>query len=365
MLVVLSGGGTAGHINPALALAEVLESSGNQVLFAGTKTGVEARLVEAAGIPFTSFEATGFNRAHPLTLISACARLLKSTRKAKTWLKSVKPHVVVCFGGYVSLAVGRACKSLSIPLVIHEQNSVMGLANKYLAKSAARVCLTYPQAQGALKDKSKVTLTGNPVRASIRNATRSSGRAFLEISDKERLLLVFGGSLGARHINSALASIKDELLGRENFTIVHLTGPKELENVVQQLALSKEEQRRWRLFGYSDNMAELLAAADVVLARSGASSLAEISSQGVPALLVPFAYATGDHQSMNAKAYVESGAAFMIADDKLDSHKFADLLFELIDNSELRKTMRRRAQSFKTLDAANRLAEVVGSCAKQ
>ncbi|MEG0505303.1 MAG: glycosyltransferase, partial [Raoultibacter sp.] len=133
MVIVLSGGGTAGHINPALALAEVLEQRGHTVLFAGTPQGVEARLVREAGIPFTPFEATGFNRNHPTSIVRAVAKILKSTRAAKAWFEDVKPDVVVGFGGYVSIPVGRAAEAMGIPVVVHEQNSVMGMANKYLA----------------------------------------------------------------------------------------------------------------------------------------------------------------------------------------------------------------------------------------
>ena len=143
MLVVLSGGGTAGHINPALALADELRARGCDVRFAGTPQGVEARLVAEAGIPFTPFEAAGFNRNHPLTLPKAVAKIQRSTGRAKAWLAELGADVVVGFGGYVCIPVGRAAEKLGVPVVVHEQNSVMGMANKYLAKRAAAVCLTY------------------------------------------------------------------------------------------------------------------------------------------------------------------------------------------------------------------------------
>ena len=143
MLIVLSGGGTAGHINPALALADVLKQRGCEVRFAGTPTGVEARLVREAGIPFTPFEAQGFNRNHPLTLPKAVLTIQKSTTLARRWFDEIRPDAVVGFGGYVCIPVARAAEQRGIPVVVHEQNSVMGMANKYLAKRAAAVCLTY------------------------------------------------------------------------------------------------------------------------------------------------------------------------------------------------------------------------------
>ena len=309
MLIVLSGGGTAGHINPALAIAGVLKQRGCEVRFAGTPTGVEARLVREAGIPFTPFEAQGFNRNHPLTLPKAVLTIQKSTTLARRWFDEIRPDAVVGFGGYVCIPVARAAEQRGIPVVVHEQNSVMGMANKYLAKRAAAVCLTYEHAAEALADKSRVRVTGNPVRESVFSATREQGRARFGVPEGARMLLVTGGSLGARHLNQAVAALKDELLAYGDLHIVQVTGPKELDAVREQLALSPEQQARWQLLGYTDHMGDAMAAADIVVSRAGATSLAEISARALPALLVPFPFATEDHQTMNAQACVEAGAS--------------------------------------------------------
>ena len=359
MNIVLSGGGTAGHINPALALAEVLQDQGHTVLFAGTPQGVEARLVREAGIPFTAFEAAGFNRRHPATLIAGVRKIQRSTREAKKWFSEVKPDVVVGFGGYVSIPVARAAESLGIPVVIHEQNSVMGMANRYLATRAAAVALTYEVAAAALRDASKAVVTGNPVRRSVLTASREAGRALIEASDDALVLTVFGGSLGARHINSAICALKARLDAVDGLVVVLVTGPKELDTVEEALALSTEERERWKVYGYQNRMGDVLAASDLVVARAGASSLAEISALGVPALLVPFPYATGDHQTMNARACVDAGAALMVPDSELDTPAFSDALFELLGSEEARADMRERALSLKTADAADALARVV------
>ena len=280
MLVVLSGGGTAGHINPALALADELRARGCDVRFAGTPQGVEARLVAEAGIPFTPFEAAGFNRNHPLTLPKAVAKIQRSTGRAKAWLAELGADVVVGFGGYVCIPVGRAAEKLGVPVVVHEQNSVMGMANKYLAKRAAAVCLTYEHAAGALDEgaRSRIAVTGNPVRKSVFDATREDGRARFGVPEDARLLLVTGGSLGARHLNQAVCALKDELLAAGDVHVVHVTGPKELDAVAGQLALTPAEEKRWHLFGYTDHMGEAMAAADAIVSRAGATSLAEISA---------------------------------------------------------------------------------------
>lgn len=359
MRVVLSGGGTAGHINPALALAEVLKARGCDVCFAGTPTGVEARLVPQAGIPFTPFEASGFNRTHPLTLPKSLIKIQKSTTAARAWFGEIKPDVVVGFGGYVCIPVARAAEQCGIPVVVHEQNSVMGMANKYLAKRAAAVCLTYEHAAEALADTSRVHVVGNPVRSQVFEATRAEGRAVFGVPEDACMILVTGGSLGARHINSAVAAHKEMLLSYPNVHIVHVTGPKELESVATRLALSADEAQRWHLYGYTDRMGEAMAAADLIISRAGATSLAEISARALPALLVPYPHATEDHQTMNARSCVEAGAAYMVADAEVEGPEFERLLRSLIEDTDVRARMIAAAKAQKTQDAAGLLADVV------
>lgn len=361
MKVVLSGGGTAGHINPALALAEVLAEHGHDVHFAGTPQGVEARLVKEAGIPFSAFEAAGFNRNHPASIFKALWKIQKSTVAAKKWFRELKPDVVVCFGGYVCIPVGRAAESMGIPVVVHEQNSVMGMANKYLGKRARSVALTYEVAGGPIADKSKLVVTGNPVRRSVLTSDREESRAALGIPEDALMLLVFGGSLGARHVNTAVSALKDELLSVPGLHVMHVTGPKELDRVKEQLALTEEEALRWEVLGYQDRMGEAMAACDMVVSRAGATSLAEISARRIPAILVPFPYATEDHQTTNARSYVASGAAWMVPDAEVEGPEFERMLLEMAKSAEVRAKMSEAAASFKTEDAAAKLAEVVES----
>ncbi len=366
MLVVLSGGGTAGHINPALALADVLKERGCDVRFAGTPTGVEARLVREAGIPFTGFEASGFNRNHPLTLPKSIMKIQKSTGLAKKWFDEIHPDVVVGFGGYVCIPVARAAEQRGIPVVVHEQNSVMGMANKYLAKRAKAVCLTYDHAAKALEGEAKerVVITGNPVRASVFSATREEGRSLLGVPHDARMLLVTGGSLGARHLNQAIVALKEKLLGYDDLHVVQVTGPKELDAVKAELSLSADEEKRWHLFGYLDRMGEAMAATDAIVSRAGATSLAEISARAIPALLVPFPFATEDHQTTNARAYVDAGCAYMIADADVETPEFEKLVRSLIEDADVRANMSEAARAQKTRDAAAKLADVVMEAAR-
>lgn len=364
MRIVLSGGGTAGHINPALALAESLIEQGYEVFYAGTPQGVEARLVKEANLPFTPFEAKGFNRNHPKTIFSAVRIIIKSTKLACAWFEEIKPDVVVAFGGYVCIPVGRAAKKMGVPLVIHEQNSVMGMANKYLAKTARAVALTYEVAGAPVADKEKLVVTGNPVRSSVLTSTREEGRSMLGIPEEASMLLVFGGSLGARHLNAAISSMKKDLLAIDNLYVVHITGPKELETVEAVLALTEEEKKRYLVMGYQNRMGETMAACDMVVSRAGATSLAEISARCIPAILVPFPFATADHQTTNARSYVQAGAAWMMADDMVETPEFKELVLTFVDDEKARLKMSEAARGFETGNAASKLADVVLNAAR-
>ncbi|MBR2789989.1 MAG: undecaprenyldiphospho-muramoylpentapeptide beta-N-acetylglucosaminyltransferase [Eggerthellaceae bacterium] len=366
MRIVVTGGGTAGHINPAVALTEELLSRGHEVFFGGTPQGVEAKKIPAMGIPFKAFNAKGFVRSRPWTLITSGIGILKSTADAKQWLSEIGADVVVGFGSYASLSCGRAAKQLGIPLVLHEQNSVMGMSNIDMSRFAEKVCLTYANAaDGHHIDPEKIVLTGNPVRRAVFTTSREEGRAYLGIPEDATVLLVFGGSLGARHINQAIARMKGDLLARENLHILHITGPSQYDSVVADLALTPEEEQRWHLYSYQDHMGEVYAATDCIVSRAGASSLAEISAKGIPAVLVPYPYATADHQTVNAQTLVDAGCALRIADADLDSGAFAPLVLSLVDSPEMREKMRDKALAQDTRGAAGRLADVVVNVARK
>ena len=221
-VIALAAGGTAGHINPALALAEELVSRGHDVRFFGTTKGLEARLVPEQGLPFEGLELTGFDRARPWTAITAWRHTAAATRRLVRAFsqEGERPAVAVGFGAYVEVPLGRAAEKLGIPLVLHEQNSVPGLANKMLAGKAAVLALTYPAARAAFEGRlgasTRVVETGNPVRRLILAPTRAGARAKLGLPDDATVLLVFGGSLGALHLNQAMIGLKDALLARPN-----------------------------------------------------------------------------------------------------------------------------------------------------
>lgn len=368
--VAIAAGGTAGHINPALALAEELDRRGHHVTFYGQTAKLEGRLVPEAGFELVPVVVSGFDRARPWTLVSSLARMSRAqSRIAARFKEKGAPDVAVGFGAYVEMPLLNACRRAGVPYVLHEQNSVPGLANKALAAGAEAVCISVPAAREVFEREGRkapsVVLTGNPVRLSVRSASRAEGRAVFGIDEGETMLLVFGGSLGAAHINEGVCRLKEELLARKGLVVVHSTGADGFDETVSALALTPEEQLRWRVMPYISNMGQALAAADLVLSRAGASSIAEIAALAVPSLLVPYPHATADHQTTNARFLTDSGAAVLVPDDKIDEPVFADELLGLVDDPARRDAMRAAARGLGQTSAAAALADQVEAVARR
>ena len=362
--VAIAAGGTAGHINPALALAEELESRGHHVTFFGQAAKLEGRLVPEAGFELVPVVVSGFDRARPWTLVSSLSRMRRAQSQiAGRFGRSGAPDVAVGFGAYVEMPLLNCCHRIGVPYVLHEQNSVPGLANKALAPHAEAVCISVPAARGVFEREGRraprVELTGNPVRRSVRSASREAGRAAFGVAPDETMLLVFGGSLGAAHINEGVRRLKGELLARERLVVVHSTGADGFDETVAALALSPDEARRWHVVPYISNMGEALAAADLVLSRAGASSIAEIAALGAPSVLVPYPHATADHQTTNARFLTDAGAAVLVPDDKIDEPLFSEELLGLLDDPARRAAMRDAARGLGGSDAAAALADEV------
>ena len=369
--IAIAAGGTAGHVNPALALAEELRARGHEVQFFGEERRLEGTLVPQAGFAFFPVNVTGFDRQRPWTLVTALAHLAHEERRIVRAFRddpALAPDIAIGFGAYVELPLMRAAKRLGIPLALHEQNSVPGLANKQTARDASLIAIAQPsvarvfERAGAAPDV--ITLTGNPVRSSVLAGNRSRGRAGLGVPADATVLLVFGGSLGAHHLNQRLAQLKDRLLAVEGLYVVHSTGAEDYGDTRAALALSDDEARRYHVMPYIDDMGDMLAAADLVLSRSGASSVAEIAALAVPAVLVPYPFATADHQTTNARYLVDAGAAVLVADADIDEEGFAKTLLDLVANGARRDEMRAAARGLGQDTAAQKLADALEGLAR-
>lgn len=366
--VAIAAGGTAGHINPALALAEELRDRGHHVRFYGQEAKLEGRLVPEAGFELVPVVVSGFDRSRPWTLATSLVRMRRAQGQlARRFADGGAPDVAVGFGAYVEMALLNCCRRLHVPYVLHEQNSVPGLANKALAPHAHAVCISVPAAREAFECEGRATpavvLTGNPVRRSVVSASRAAGRDALGVGEGQTLLLVFGGSLGAAHINEGVARLKAELLSRPGLVVVHSTGADGFDETVSALALTPAEQLRWRVMPYISNMGQALAAADLVVSRAGASSIAEIAALSVPSVLVPYPHATADHQTTNARFLTDVGAAVLVPDDRIDAPEFSEALLGLLDDPARRAAMREAASGLGATDAAAQLADQVEAAA--
>jgi len=309
---------------------------------------------------FRGLRARGFDRARPWTLVTSSVRIAASTVTAWRWFGHERPDVVLGFGGYVSIPVGFAALLRGIPLVLHEQNSVPGLANRVLSRWAARVAVTYEESAESLGHPERVVVTGNPVREEVANSRRDTGRAALRLPDTARVLLVFGGSRGARHLNTALLAIRSRLMAEPDLHVVHVAGAAEAAVVRTSLEASGGDGGgRWRVLEYLDDMGSALAGADLVVARAGATSIAEITALGLPAVLVPYPYATDDHQTKNARTMVAHGAAELIADKDLDDERFGDILIGILGDGARRATMSDASRELGRPDAAKRVVGLV------
>ncbi|MDR1776079.1 MAG: undecaprenyldiphospho-muramoylpentapeptide beta-N-acetylglucosaminyltransferase [Actinomycetes bacterium] len=366
--MILSGGGTAGHIYPALAVADELRRRGHSLTYVGTPTGPEAQLAPAAGLEFIGVAAAGFDRARPQTLVTSSLQILRSAARVRRLITRVGADAVVGFGGYVAIPVGWAATRAGIPLAIHEQNSIMGMTNRFLAKRAQFIALTYPDtvdaARAVAPGTARVEFTGNPVRAEVIAGDAAAARERFGLADPAAttdatILTVFGGSRGARHLNTAISGLAARLLTEHpGLEIVHAAGPAEYDSVLAaREQLSDILRARWHVVDYLQDMGDVLAATDVACTRAGATTIAELTAAGVPAVLVPYPYATDDHQTGNARALVAAGGARLIPDAELDTDALWDVLHQLVTDADLRATMGASARKLGRVDAAARLAD--------
>jgi UDP-N-acetylglucosamine--N-acetylmuramyl-(pentapeptide) pyrophosphoryl-undecaprenol N-acetylglucosamine transferase len=330
------------------------------VEFVGTPDGLEARLATEAGLAFHGVPARGFDRGAPLSLIGAALTAAASWMRCMRLLRKYRPDVVICFGGYASLPLGLATATAGIPLILHEQNAVPGLTNRFLSRWARTVCVTYPASVSRLARPLRAFITGNPVRLAVASSSRDAGRSALGLKSSDLVLLVFGGSRGARHLNTAMVDLYGRLKAVKGLRVVHVAGREEIDSVKAALAAHGWKGGRtpfWRVFPYIDAMGDALAAADLVVCRAGATTIAELTALGKAALLVPYPHATEDHQTLNAQALVVAGAAVMVGDAVIDTPEFGDEIVRLLMHADARAEMARASSSLARPTAAHAVAE--------
>lgn len=358
MRILVSGGGTGGHIYPAIAfIKEVKKHQPDaEFLYIGTENGLEKSIVERENILFKSIEITGFRRKISFENIKTIMRFINGTTLSKKYIKEFKPDIVLGTGGYVCGPVVYAAAKLKIPTIIHEQNSVPGLTNKFLSKYVDRVALCFEEA-GQYFPKEKTVLTGNPRASEVIGNDGNKGKQSVGLDPSKKVVLIVGGSRGAKPINEAFIEVLPKVR-EKNYQVLYVTGDVHYEYVLKEVnKVGNPDNVIIKPFLH--NMPEVLAGVDLVVARAGATTLAEITALGIPSILIPSPYVTNNHQEKNARALGDNGAAIVRLEKEMDG----STLLQDIDNVLLNeKTLAQMKQSSARLGiptAANKLYDVM------
>lgn len=376
MKILFATGGTAGHINPALAVASYIREihPESEILFVGTADHMESRLVPNAGFDFKTIKISGFRRsfspeaiAHNIKTVS---QLVTSKFSTKKIIKEFKPDVVVGFGGYVSGPVLQTAVDMKIPTCIHEQNAYPGITNKTLAKEVDKVMLTVEDAKKHLEAKNEVVVTGLPVRGELLKARKDIARKELGIPDGKYLVLSFGGSLGAKPLNEAMYNILLDSAKLGKYYHIHSVGTNggefldKFKNEGFNEGEKGLEKGSVQVRQYIDDMDRCMAAADLVIGRAGASSLSEIEALGKASILIPSPYVAENHQFHNAMALVNRGAGSIIEEKDLTSESLSQAIDSMLSNPTKLIQIEENAKNMSITNARERIANIILSLIK-
>jgi UDP-N-acetylglucosamine--N-acetylmuramyl-(pentapeptide) pyrophosphoryl-undecaprenol N-acetylglucosamine transferase len=366
MKVLLAGGGTAGHINPALAIAGYIKNKRNdaEFFFIGNRGGMEQRLVPQAGFEIKSITISGFKRSFSpksmLENVKTVSRTFTSSREAKKIIAEFKPDICIGTGGYVSGPVIRTAAKMGIPCIIHEQNAYPGITNKMLAKSVKKVMLAVPDAKKYFDKNVDFVITGNPVRQEILTAKKEESRKELGL-DNRPVVLSFGGSLGARKINEAVADLvaRSGIDGRYQHIHAYGSYGDWFPQLVEEKGTDIADCSNLDIRPYIDNMPTCMAAADLVICRAGAITLSEIQAMGKPAILIPSPNVAENHQYHNAMALVNAGAADIIEEKDLTGAALMRKTDKMLLNPEKLEKYSENSRKMAITDANERIYSVV------
>lgn len=353
MRVLLSGGGTGGHIYPALAMIREIKKRKPEAtfLYIGSAKGLEADIVPKAGIHFQTIQIMGFKRKLTLDNLKTIYRFWQSVQESKRMIKQFKPDIVIGTGGYVCGPVVFAASRLGIPTLIHEQNVIPGLTNTFLSHFSTAVAVSFAESCRYFKHP-HVHITGNPRATEVLQADASRGRKSLGIPPHKKIVIIVGGSRGAKAINQAFLGMVEQLPALIDCHFVYVTGDIHYEEIKKQLELD-------RILGqvtvkpYIYNMPDLLAAASLIVNRAGASFLAEITALGIPAILIPSPYVTNNHQEKNARWLEQNGAAQVILEKDLTSERLYRAIETIITSEQTMAEMSHSSKQLGTPKAAD------------
>lgn len=363
MKVIMTGGGTGGHIYPAIAIADKIKRKhpDAEILFVGTERGMEKELVPKNGYELRFITVSGFHRKQLWKNLKTAADLAKGNRQANKIVKDFKPDLVIGTGGYVCGPVVRAAHKKGIRTYIHEQNAFPGVTNKLLEKYVDKIFISFPESKDYFKDQSKLVVTGNPIRKSFLLCGMNHSRDKMSIKPDEFVILCFGGSLGAGRINSTMIHVIEAVGSMTDTRLFFITGKNYYGKVMDML---KEKEIRLsqniNILEYADNMHEYLSAADLVISRAGALTVSEITACGKASILIPSPNVTGNHQYFNARVVADKGGAIIIEEKDLTDEKLLGTILRLKNNKEALNSMSAVSAGVGRLDAVNMIYDHLG-----
>lgn len=357
MRILVTGGGTGGHIYPALAFIRYVEKlqPDAKFLYVGTHRGLENKIVPESGIPFKTIKIQGFKRSLSFDNVKTVQLFLKSIKRAKEIIREFKPDVVIGTGGYVSGAVVYAAAKLKIPTIVHEQNSVPGITNKFLSRYVDKVAICFPDAAQYFPRK-KTVLVGNPRGQEVVTSGKSEVLQEYGLNPDQPTVLIFGGSQGALKINDAVGAALPQFAKKE-YQVLYASGERYYESL--QETLPDKTATNLSIQPYIKNMTDVMANVDLLIGRAGATSIAEFTALGLPAILIPSPYVTNDHQTKNAQSLVSTGAVKMITDAELTADNLVEAVDEIMGDAELKEKMAQASKEEGIPDAAERLLNLV------
>ena len=324
--IILTGGGTAGHVTPNIALIPALKEAGYQISYIGSYNGIERKLIEELGIPYYGISSGKLRRYFDPKNFSDPFRVLKGFHEARKLLKQLKPDVVFSKGGFVTVPVVIAAKRCKIPAIIHESDMTPGLANKLCIPSAVKVCCNFPETVSSLP-KDKAVLTGTPIRQELLNGNKETGRQFCGFTADKPVLMIIGGSLGAASVNDHIRKILPELL--KDFQVIHLCGKGKMDEKLTDTAGYVQYEY------IKDELADLFALADIVISRAGANAICEISALKKPNLLIPLsARASRGDQILNARSFEKLGYSMVLEEEEITNQKLLESIQTLYQNRD-------------------------------
>jgi UDP-N-acetylglucosamine--N-acetylmuramyl-(pentapeptide) pyrophosphoryl-undecaprenol N-acetylglucosamine transferase len=348
MKIVFCGGGTAGHVSPAIAIAEeMMKDKNTEILFIGREGGRENEAIIRRGFKVEAIKIEGIERRLSLENIKRLLLAKKAIRTSKDYLRDFGADIVVGTGGYVSWPVIKAAKSLNLPTVIHESNASPGLVSRLLSRKCDLVLLNLDGAKNEFKYKENIRVVGNPVSEEFTSITRHTARKKLGLSDSKLLISSFGGSGGSRALNEVIIDIMNTHTSKnKNIVHIHSAGQKYFDEIKKRYPEYTSDKSRCCIKPYIKDMPTLLLASDIVITRCGAMTLSEISAVGTPAIMIPSPNVTGNHQHKNAKLFADGGAGILIEEKDLSERTLLDALRYLENNPRERRLMGEKMRGF-------------------